>query len=200
MTIEAHRPRGRRPGRANTRKLIQDAALTLFSEHGYEKVSLRAIARAAEVDPALIHHYFENKADLFARSVLDMPLDAEAIVAKVLDGPSETIGERCVAAFLDPWDHPGARTRFTAMLRAAVNDAEARRPLSEYMIREVLVKVAESLGHKDARLRAQLGVSLLLGLALGREILELPALTKARKNVLVKSLGRAMQAQLVDPA
>ena len=81
MTIEAHRPRGRRPGRTDTQRCHSEAALTLFSEMGYEKVSLRAVARAAEVDPALIHHYFENKADLFARSVLDLPLDAEAIVA-----------------------------------------------------------------------------------------------------------------------
>ena len=96
MTIQAHRPRGRRPGRTDTRGAIQSAALTLFSEMGYEKVSLRAVARAAEVDPALIHHYFDNKADLFARSVLDLPLDAEAIVRQILDGPTEGIGERTV--------------------------------------------------------------------------------------------------------
>lgn len=199
MTIQAHRPRGRRPGRADTRSVIQHAALTLFSEMGYEKVSLRAIARAADVDPALIHHYFDNKADLFARSVLDLPLDADQIVRHILEGPREGIGERTVAAFLDAWHHPGAGERFTAMLRAAVTDVGARRPLSEFMTKEVLVKVAESLGHQNAKLRAQLGVSLLLGLALSRDILELPALVKARNSVLVKSLGRAMQAHLVDP-
>lgn len=198
MTIQAHRPRGRRPGRSDTRAAIQAAALTLFSEEGYEKVSLRAIARAAEVDPALIHHYFDNKADLFARSVLDTPLDADDIVHRILDGPTETIGERTIAAFLDAWSRPGARDRFTAMLRAAVNDPTARRPLTEFMTREILAKVAESLGHPDARFRAQLAVSSLLGLALSRNILELPGLVKARQPVLVKALGRAMQAHLVD--
>jgi AcrR family transcriptional regulator len=199
VTIQAHRPRGRRPGRTDTRAAIQAAALTLFSEMGYEKVSLRAIARAADVDPALIHHYFENKADLFARSVLDLPLDADAIVRQILDGPVEGVGERTIAAFLDAWDRPGAGNRFTAMLRAAVTDPNARRPLSEFLVREVLGKVAESLGHANARFRAQLGVSLVLGLALSRDILELPALVKARNPVLVKALGRAMQAHLVEP-
>ncbi|MCB0912774.1 MAG: TetR family transcriptional regulator [Propionibacteriaceae bacterium] len=199
MTIQAQRPRGRRPGRTDTKAAIQAAALALFSELGYEKVSLRAIARAADVDPALIHHYFENKADLFSRSVLDLPLDADAIVQQILDGPTEGVGERAVSAFLDAWDRPGAGERFTAMLRAAVSDPHARRPLSEFMSREVLVKVAEALGHTNARLRAQLAVSLLLGLALCRDILELPGLVKARNPVLVKSLGRAMQAHLVDP-
>ncbi len=198
MTIQAHRPRGRRPGRTDTRAAIQTAALTLFSEMGYEKVSLRAIARAAEVDPALIHHYFENKADLFARSVLDLPLDAEEIVRRILDGPVESVGERTIAAFLEAWDRPGATDRFTAMMRAAVTDPSARRPLSEFMTKEILVKVVEALGNSNARLRAQLGVSLVLGLALGRDILELPALVKARNPVLVKTLGQAMQAHLVD--
>ncbi len=199
MTIQAHRPRGRRPGRTDTRAAIPAAALALFSEMGYEKVSLRAIARAADVDPALIHHYFENKADLFARSVLDIPLDAERIVADILAGPVEGIGERTIHAFLSAWDQPGAGDRFTAMLRAAVTVPNARRPLSEFMTREILVKVAEALGHPNARLRAQLAVSMLLGLALSRDILELPSLVKARNPVLVKVLGRALQTQLVDP-
>lgn len=198
MTIQVHRPRGRRPGRTDTRAAIQAAALTLFSEMGYEKVSLRAIARAADVDPALIHHYFDNKADLFSRSVLDVPLDADHIVQSILDGPLDGVGERTVSAFLDAWELPGARDRITAMVRAAVNNANARRPLSEFMAREILVKVAESLGQPNARLRAQLGVSLILGLALTRDILELPALVKARNPVLVKALGQAMQAHLVD--
>lgn len=198
MTIQLQRPRGRRPGRADTRSVIQGAALTLFSEMGYEKVSLRAIARAADVDPALIHHYFENKADLFARSVLDLPLDAEEIVRQILDGPTETIGERVIAAFLNAWDHPGAGERFKAMMRASITDSRARRPLSEFMTREVLIKVSESLGHPNATLRAQLAVSAILGLALSRDILELPALVKARNPVLIKSLGRAMQAHLVE--
>ncbi len=199
MTIQAQRPRGRRPGRTDTRGAIQSAALALFSEMGYEKVSLRAIARAAEVDPALIHHYFDSKADLFSRSVLDLPLDAEAIVRQILAGPRETIGERTVKVFLDAWEQPGAGERFTAMLRAAVTDSNARRPLSEFMSREVLSKVAEAVGHGNVKLRAQLGVSLLLGLALSRDILELPALVKARNPALTKPLGRAMQAHLVDP-
>lgn len=85
------------------------------------------------------------------------------------------------------------------MMRAAVTDANARRPLSEFMIREVLIKVVDHVGHPNAKLRAQLGVSILLGLALCRDILELPALVKSRNPVLVKAVGRAVQTQLVDP-
>ena len=198
VTELGHRPRGRRPGRLDTRGVIQDAALRLFSEQGYEKVSLRAIARAADVDPALIHHYFENKADLFSRSVLDLPLDAEGIVARVLEGPKETIGERMLTEVLSAWDQPGARDRFTAMLRAAVTNPGARRPLSEFLAKELMLKVAEAQGHSNAKLRAQTAVSIVLGLALCRDVLQLTAMARARNSVLINSLGRALQTQLVD--
>ncbi|HET8768799.1 MAG TPA: helix-turn-helix domain-containing protein, partial [Pedococcus sp.] len=51
-------PRGRRPGGADTRAGIVAAARAEFAENGYDATSLRAVARRAEVDPALVHHYF----------------------------------------------------------------------------------------------------------------------------------------------
>ena len=123
MTDTPRKPRGRRPGRADTRATIQRAALALFSSLGYDKVSLRAIARQAEVDPALIHHYFTSKSDLFAQTVLDLPLDADQVVAQVLAGPREEIGVRAVTAFMQAYDSPdGGRERFTAMLRSSLGE------------------------------------------------------------------------------
>ena len=120
MTDTPAKPRGRRPGRADTRGSICRAALSLFSTLGYDKVSLRAIARAADVDPALIHPYFSSMSDLFAQTVLALPLDADRLVSDVLAGPRNKIGHAAVAAFLAAYDGPdGGRERFTAMLRSA---------------------------------------------------------------------------------
>lgn len=199
MTETARKRRGRRPGRADTRATIRRAALTLFSTIGYDKVSLRAIAREADVDPALIHHYFSSKSDLFAQTVLDLPLEAGQVVSDVLNGPREQIGERAVAAFLAAYDSPeSGRDRFTAMLRSAVAADIVQRPLSEFMSKEVFGPIAEQLGHRDYRLRAQLAVSLVLGMALSRYILRLQALEAASDRDLVRGLGRAMQEILVE--
>lgn len=199
MTDSPAKPRGRRPGRADTRGTICRAALTLFSTIGYDKVSLRAIAREADVDPALIHHYFSSKSDLFAQTVLDLPLEAGQVVSDVLNGPREQIGERAVAAFLAAYDSPeSGRDRFTAMLRSAVAADIVQRPLSEFMSKEVFGPIAEQLGHRDYRLRAQLAVSLVLGMALSRYILRLQALEAASDRNLVRGLGRAMQEILVE--
>lgn len=201
MTDTPRKPRGRRPGRGDTKATIRRAALTLFSSIGYDKVSLRAIAREADVDPALIHHYFVSKSDLFEQTVLDLPLDAERTVAQVIAGDRDQIGARAVQAFLSVYHgvEGGGRDRFTAMLRSAVTEDIVHRPLSEYMSKEVFGPIAEQLGHSDHRLRGQLAVSLVLGMALSRYILKLPALESAADAELVRGLGRAMQQILAEP-
>ena len=189
MTDSPARPRGRRPGRADTRGTICRAALTLFSTIGYDKVSLRAIAREADVDPALIHHYFSSKSDLFAQTVLDLPLDADRLVSDVLAGPRDRIGQAAVAAFLAAYDGPdGGRERFTAMLRSAVAEEVVQRPMSEFMSKEVFGAIAERLGHVNFKLRGQLAVSLVLGMALSRYILRLPTLTAASDQMIIEEL------------
>ena len=165
------------------------AALTLFSTIGYDKVSLRAIAREADVDPALIHHYFSSKSDLFAQTVLDLPLDADRLVSDVLAGPRDQIGQAAVAAFLAAYDGPdGGRERFTAMLRSAVAEEVVQRPMSEFMSKEVFGAIAERLGHVNFKLRGQLAVSLVLGMALSRYILRLPTLTAASDQMIIEEL------------
>lgn len=193
------KPRGRRPGNSGTRDTIMEAALTLFSRDGYDKVSLRAVAREADVDPALIHHYFDSKAELFSRSVLDGELRPAAILERITTGSAEQIGHRAVREFVVAWEAPGAKERFTAMFRAAVSDEGARRPLVEFLNREIFVKLAQAQGHSNATLRATLAVSGLLGFVMARDILEIPTLKSLKEEALIEGLGGALQHHLVEP-
>ncbi|PKQ31157.1 MAG: TetR family transcriptional regulator [Actinobacteria bacterium HGW-Actinobacteria-2] len=193
------RPRGRRPGRADTRSEILAAALTMFSEVGYEKVSLRAIARTADVDPALVHHYFHSKPELFAEAVLSLPLgDPSVVVSALLAGPHDEIGRRAVENLLDIMEMPDARERFSAMLRAAVSESGAQRPLSELLSKEIYSKVAEGLGHTNAKQRGDLAVSVVLGLVLARDILQLQSIGRMSRAQLVRAIGPSMQFYLAD--
>ena len=65
-------PRGRRPGAPDTRATIRDAARTSFAEKGFAGTTIRAVAAAAGVDAALVHHYFGTKDDLFM-AALELP-------------------------------------------------------------------------------------------------------------------------------
>ncbi|MHA6764389.1 TetR/AcrR family transcriptional regulator [Streptacidiphilus sp. PAMC 29251] len=76
---------GRRPGGADTRGAVLAAARAEFAAHGYEKASMRGIARVAGVDPALLHHYFGSKDRLFL-AVIDFPLDPRTVAEQIVAG------------------------------------------------------------------------------------------------------------------
>jgi AcrR family transcriptional regulator len=193
------RPRGRRPGHTDTRSEILTAALSLFSEVGYEKVSLRAIARAADVDPALVHHYFQSKPKLFAEAVLSLPLgDPAEVVTQLVEGPRDEVGLRAASSLLSIWDMPGARERFSAMLRAAVSETRAQRPLSELLSKEIYTKAAEALGMPNAKLRGELAVATILGFVMSRDILQLPTVTKMSRARVLRTLSAPMQFYLAE--
>ena len=85
-----------------------------------------------------------------------------------------------------------------AMLRSAVAEDVVQRPMSEFMSKEVFGAIAERLGHANFKLRGQLAVSLVLGMALSRHILRLPTLTAASDQQIIEGLGGAMQEILVE--
>jgi AcrR family transcriptional regulator len=160
--------RGRRPGSADAgRAAILKAAAKEFALHGYDGASIRGIARRAEVDPALVHHYFDGKAALFAESV-KAPVRPDKLVAEALDGPRELIGERLVRILLTSLEHEPARTRVIQLVRTALGHDFAARMLREFILREILQRVADALEVADAELRATLAGSQLVGLMVVR--------------------------------
>ncbi|HEU4511548.1 MAG TPA: TetR/AcrR family transcriptional regulator [Nocardioidaceae bacterium] len=109
-------------GRRETRSRILEVARASFAEAGFGGTSIRKVAAAAGVDPALVHHHFGTKDDLFI-AALEMPTDPRAVMAAIAEGDRETVGERLVEAFLDLRDDPDARLRLPAIVRSgAVGD------------------------------------------------------------------------------
>ena len=193
-------PRGRRPGGVDTRQAIVEAARGDFAEQGYDGTSLRGIARRAAVDPALVHHYFGGKAQLFA-AVMDIPADPAALIGAVVEGPREQVGEALVRTFLAVWDSEEGRQRFQALMRAAVTHDEATRMLREFLTREVFGRVVESLAAEgerpaDLELRAGMAASQMVGLAMMRYIVEFPAVVDAGHDELAALVGPTIQRYL----
>lgn len=195
-------PRGRRPGGVDTRQAILEAARVDFAEQGYDGTSLRGIARRAEVDPALVHHYFGGKPQLFA-AVMDIPADPAALISAVVNGPRDQVGESLVRTFLAVWDSDAGRQRFQALVRAAVTHEEATRMLREFLTREVFGRVVRELssdGERPAGLevRAGLAASQMIGLAMMRYIVEVPAVVDATHDELAALVGPTIQRYLVS--
>ncbi|MCX4549125.1 TetR/AcrR family transcriptional regulator [Streptomyces sp. NBC_01387] len=67
--------------RGNTRQRIQDVALELFVEHGYEKTSLREIAEKLDVTKAALYYHFKTKEDILISLFRDLSAPIDEVIA-----------------------------------------------------------------------------------------------------------------------
>lgn len=191
------RPRGRRPGDEDTRQSILEQARRLFAEHGYERASMRAIARAAGVDPALIVHYFGSKQDLLT-AALELPIEPAVVLAPVLTGPRDLVGERLVRAIVTVWEIPEVNERLLGMLRTAASHDLAREVLRTALHNAFAPIVAE-LVDDQPRVRTGLVMSQMGGLAFTRYFLQLPEVAGLDIDVLATTVGKTIQGYLTAP-
>ncbi|HST84580.1 MAG TPA: TetR family transcriptional regulator [Kineosporiaceae bacterium] len=192
------RPRGRRPAGEDTRGRIVLAARAEFGSRGYDGTTMRGVARAADVDARLVHHYFDSKEDLFV-SALGFPARPQDILAVVLAGPIEEIGERLARAVFAIWDSAEGRDRIVALLSGALSSEAVARMLREFLAREILGRVAVALKLEHGELRAALAASHLVGIAIARIVLKVEPLASVDLDRLVRIVGPALRRYLTDP-
>ena len=153
------RGRGRRPAGDDTRASIVEAARASFAAKGYDRASLRGIARDAGVDPALVHHYFKGgKSELFAET-LAVPINPAALVDGIIAGDPARLGWRVIATFLAVWDAPERRETLVALIRSSMTTDDSARMLREYLGREIFGRIAAAGGAADPQLRGELAAS-----------------------------------------
>jgi AcrR family transcriptional regulator len=195
--MATRRGRGRPPGESDARARIAAAAVHEFGEHGYDGATVRGIAARAEVDSALVHHYFGTKADLFAE-VTDFPLRPDLEVPRILRGPRDAAGERIVRFVLEAFERPGVRRRGVIMLRTAISGKLTAPLLTGFLSRELLPRIAAELDAPDAALRASLVASQIAGLLITRYVVRLPGVADASIDELVAHLGPTLQRYLFE--
>ncbi|MFF8914894.1 TetR/AcrR family transcriptional regulator [Streptomyces sp. NPDC015032] len=68
------------PRRGNTRQRIQDVALELFAEQGYDKTSLREISERLDVTKAALYYHFKTKEDILVSIFDDLNRPIEELI------------------------------------------------------------------------------------------------------------------------
>ncbi len=91
------------------------AAKQHFAAAGYEKTTLRAIARDAQVDPSMVLYLFGSKEGLF-RAAMQLIIDPQRLVEAITDGDDAGLGTRLVRAYLAIWDDPDTGASMAAMV------------------------------------------------------------------------------------
>lgn len=173
MTTVAKQKRpGRPPGTSDTRDRILAAAREIFARNGFDKTSVRAVAAGADVDPALVHHYYGTKQQLFAAAI-EIPIDPMEVLGPLRATPVDEIGHKLPSLLLPLWDSE-AGSGFLAALRSILAGNEVsliRSFLQEVITAEVGSRVDDPPG--SGPIRVQYVASQLVGVVMARYILEL---------------------------
>jgi AcrR family transcriptional regulator len=196
LTTEAERRRPGRPsGTSDTRERILASARELFARNGFDKTSIRAVAAAAGVDPALVHHYYGTKTQLFAAAI-HIPIDPMQVIGPLRETPVEELGYKLPSILLALWDSE-IGSAFIAMLRSVLAGEEVvliRTFLQEIITVEVGSRVDDPPG--SAPIRVQFVASQLVGVVMARYILELDPFKSLPIEQIAETIAPNLQRYL----
>jgi len=206
---------GRRSGDSGTREAILDAARAQFAQRGYHGATIRAIAAAAEVDPALVHHFYGTKEALFAAAMRLPIVPSEVLTAALARDAWDTgsagaggagagpgFGAHLVRTALGLWESAELRETFIGLLRSAVTSEQAAVMLREFIADSILSTVARAAGltergtSAEAEFRAAMVATQMLGLAFTRLVLALPPVAGASVDDLAVTVGPSIERYL----
>ena len=190
---------GRRPGNQDTREAILAAARDAFADRGFDGSSIRAIATAAGVDPALVHHYFGTKDQLFL-DAMQAPFDPGVMLASVLNKGPDGVGERLVRTGLSVWDGPAGGAA-VAIVRSAVSNEMFARMMRDFVMRRIMRKIAHDLDldPAEAITRAGLVATQMAGLIMMRYVVRIEPIASMPAETVVALIGPTIQRYLTGP-
>jgi AcrR family transcriptional regulator len=175
-----------------TRSAILVAARERFAADGYDRATIRAIAKAANIDPSMVMRYYGSKEGLYAAA-----LDVDLRLPDPASLDPRDVGRVLVGHFLDLWEENEV---LSAMLRVgATHQAGAER--MQGVFRDQLLPLARQVcpDPEQAPTRAALIASQVLGLALTRYILRFPPTVALGREDIVEWLGPTVQRYLTAP-
>lgn len=185
-----------------SRDAVLSAAKQRFATDGFEKTTLRAIAQDAHVDPSMVLYLFGSKEELFRES-LRLIIDPEVLVAALTGAADDDpdIGTRMVRTYLRIWETPDTAATMRAMLQSATSNTDANDAFRGFMQNYVLTAVSGVLGGgEQARLRAMLAASNLVGTAVLRYIIQVPPLATLSADEVVALIAPTVTRYLTADA
>lgn len=187
---------GRRAGSPDTKSEILTAAREVFGESGYDRSTVREIASRAGVDPALIHHYFGSKEDLFAASI-SLPFNPAEIVGQVLEEDLAAAGPKLARVFFTVWENEEPRASLLGVLRTAIGgDERGINAFREFLLEGLKRRIAPLIGEPDAELRALAIASHLVGIAIVRYVVRMEPMASAEVDEIIELVGPRLQSYL----
>jgi AcrR family transcriptional regulator len=174
------------------------AARESFAKQGYDATSLRGIATKAGVDPALVRRFFGSKENLLVEALKGV-MSPEGRLAGVLADDPDRLGERLVGYMFSVWEKSPNREILVGMIRSACTNARGARLLRDFISGEILARIGAGLDPEEAKLRASLVGSQIVGLALCRYVVKIEPIASASPEMLTATYAPVIQGYLTGP-
>ena len=174
--------------------MLLDSARVEFTERGFESATVRAIAQRAGVDAAMVNHWFGSKDALFV-AAMEIPVNPDEIVPRLLAGDPAELGARIVRTFLTVWDENGGGA-LAALMRSVSSHENAARMLREFITRVIFGRVVAAVAPDCPELRAALCATQVAGLGMVRYVLRLEPLASADHDTVVAAIAPNLQRYL----
>ncbi len=185
-------------GSDEVRDAVLDAARAAFHSKGYARTTVKGVAAMAGVAPSVVSKYYANKESMFA-AAMRLPFDPSSAVPELLAPGLEGMGERLVRGTFDIFSDEETRDDLMALFQAGASAGRASQSIREFLEESVVDRLAATVGIPDARMRAALISSHLIGLAMIRYIVRLEPLASAPEDQIVKMYAPMIQ-DLLDPS
>ncbi|WP_327712158.1 TetR family transcriptional regulator [Streptomyces sp. NBC_00464] len=190
--------------RRATEARILDSARGLFAAKGFDRTTIRAVAASAGVDPALVMQYFGSKRGLFTQAVQAPSAPRTPEGGEAGDGEA-LLDHLLVTLGLKLGGLPDG-TR--AMLRSMLTDPAAADHARGALDRQI-ADIGDALSADgddgddgddgEAKLRAALIVTTMVGVTIGHQLLSLTALRDAPADRVTALLRPALEALTQPP-
>lgn len=171
---------------------ILAAARDEFAEHGWAGTAIRAVARTADVDPALIYHYFGSKEGLLdaATTPPQKWLDA---VAATWATPKADLGRQLIRTVLETWTDEEVGSTLRAVLLTAAHEDKTREKL-RLIVERGLIGGSTLGADEDERLRRSgLIATQLIGFALLRYVWKMEPIASMSEDQVVAAMAPNLQ-------
>jgi AcrR family transcriptional regulator len=171
---------------------ILDAARGEFAQNGSAGTTIRAVARAADVDPALVYHYFGSKEGLLDAAT-NPPQRWLENVARTWTTPVPQLGAALVRLMLSAWADDEIGPILRAVLQTAAHEPSTREKLRRVVEGQLMGVSQLGADEADRLKRSGLISSQIMGLAMMRYIWHIEPLASLNDDEIVAAVAPNLQ-------
>ena len=171
---------------------IAAAARDEFAEHGWAGTTIRAVARSADVDPALVYHYFGSKEGLLDAAT-NPPQKWLESVAKVWTTPIEQLGAALITLLLASWADDEIGPTLRAILQTAAHEPSTREKLRRVVEGSLMGVSGLGSDERDRLVRSGLISSQMMGFALMRYVWKIEPIASMAEDEAVAAIAPNLQ-------